>query len=367
MHVQNSISSSYNQASCVRKLETASVLVSLQWPHSKVWISRSITPQSEQRARKHCHTHAGVQAARRSDCDKCRTVGGRMVFQGVLNSKTVWATGSLFTWKGAQKTKHSKIYRRHHTGPPTRIVCVLVRIRRTNWPATCSEEQQACTDGVICMCSGWYYRTQSSKWSLTAAPCGPGGPGIPAWPGAPCRTDKTEALTENLDRFETHQHHHGWLPLTFIPGIPGVPSFPSIPGRPWQEKEVNEGRRWLHLACFPDHQLCVCVRSRSLPFCQLLPVGPGYLCYPAEETHSQVICNAMQYIRATVSIADLRNISSAPLLLPINVKWKTPGDSYLVSLVSWISQWSLRPLFTLQTKQKSLGYLWYVAGICFSE
>lgn len=189
VHVQNCISSSYSQACCVR---TASVLASLQWPHSKVGISRSITPQSEQRACKRCHTHAGVQAARWSDCDKCLVVGGRTVFQGVLNSKTVWATGSLFTWKGAQRTKRSKIYRRHHAGPhtrPLRIVCVLVEMRRTNWPATWSEEQLACTDGVIWMCSVWYYWTQSSKWSLTAAPCGPGGPVIPAWPRAPWRTD----------------------------------------------------------------------------------------------------------------------------------------------------------------------------------
>lgn len=109
VHVQN----------CVRILGTAPALASLQWPHSKVGIARSITPQSEQRAHKHCHTHAGVQAARRADCDKWRAVGGRTVFQGGLNSKTVWATGSLLTWKGAQKTKHSKIYRRHHAGAPT--------------------------------------------------------------------------------------------------------------------------------------------------------------------------------------------------------------------------------------------------------
>lgn len=108
MHVQNYSSSSYNQASCVRILGTASVLASLQWPHSKVGISRSITPQSERRARKHCRTHAGVQAACCFDCDECRAVGGRTVFQGGLNSKTVWTTGSLFTWKGAQKPKQQQ-------------------------------------------------------------------------------------------------------------------------------------------------------------------------------------------------------------------------------------------------------------------
>lgn len=328
MHVQNSISSSYNQASCVRKLETASVLVSLQWPHSKVWISRSITPQSEQRAHKHCHTHAGVQAARRSDCDKCRTVGGRMIFQGVLNSKTVWATGSLFTWKGAQKTKHSKIYRRHHAGPPTRIVCVLVRIRRTNWPATWSEEQQACTDGVICMCSGWYYRTQSSKWSLTAAPCGPGGPGIPSWPGAPCRPDKTEALTENLDRFETHQHHHGWLPLTFIPGIPGVPSFPSIPGRPWQVK--SKWRKTLASSgMFPwPPTVCVCSLTFS-PFLPTAPCGPWIPLLPCRRNtlSGNLQCNAIhqghgldcrseKYFICTTAFANKREVKNTRGSIP---------------------------------------------------
>lgn len=38
----------------------------------------------------------------------------------------------------------------------------------------------------------------------------------------------------------------------------------------------------------------VCVHSRSLLFCQLLPVGPGCLCYPAGETHAHEICNAYQ-------------------------------------------------------------------------
>lgn len=38
----------------------------------------------------------------------------------------------------------------------------------------------------------------------------------------------------------------------------------------------------------------VWLHSHSLPFCQPLPVGPGYLCCPAEETQSQEICNAHQ-------------------------------------------------------------------------
>lgn len=149
VHVQN----------CARILGTASALASLQWPHSKVWIARSITPQSEQRAHKHCHTHAGVQAARRADCDKWRAVGGRTVFQGGLNSKTVWATGSLLTWKGAQKTKRSKIYRRHHAATPAcphPPFCFLVGLRRTNWPTTWSEEQQALkkTGSFACALAG---------------------------------------------------------------------------------------------------------------------------------------------------------------------------------------------------------------------
>lgn len=138
-----------SSSSCVWILGTASVLASLQWPHCEVWIARSITPQSEQCAHKHCHTHAGVQAARWSDCDKWRAVGGRTVFQGGLNSKTVWATGSLLTWKGARETKHSKIYRWHHASTPTcpPPFCVLVGLRRTNWPATWSKEHRACKDG----------------------------------------------------------------------------------------------------------------------------------------------------------------------------------------------------------------------------
>lgn len=73
-----------------------------------------------------------------------------------------------------------------------------------------------------------------------------------------------------------------------------------------RKRKENEGRHWLHLAHFPDHRLFVCVHSHSLLFCQLLPVGPGYLCYPEEKT----VRKFAMHIRTTVPVAELRNISS---------------------------------------------------------
>lgn len=78
---------------------------------------------------------------------------------------------------------------------------------------------------------------------------------------------------------------------------------------------------------------CVCVHSRSLPFCQLLPVGPGYLCYPAEETNAQEICNAHQDHGPDLRSEKYFIFSfSALLLLPINLKWKNTRRSTIPCL-----------------------------------
>ncbi len=110
-----------------------------------------------------------------------------------------------------------------------------------------------------------------------------------------------------------------------------------------------------------------CDHSHSLPFCQPHPVGPGCLGCPAEDNQTSVSLFAM-HIRITPPIQVLKCFIYFQMCCCFDHKLQgknTRRVTYSVSLVSCISGWSLRSLFTLQTTYRGLEYLSCAVGSCF--
>lgn len=83
--------------------------------------------------------------------------------------------------------------------------------------------------------------------------------------------------------------------------------------------------QWASFGTLSEHRRnCVahrqkCVHSRSLPFCQPRPAGPGYLGCPAEDNQTGV---SVFTIKITVPIQVLRNVvifqGEKPTLSPLS-------------------------------------------------
>lgn len=228
-------------------------------------------------------------------------------------------------------------------------------------------EWQAFTGGLICICLQWHYWTipklissHYTDGSLTAVPWGPGGPGIPAWPGPPCRK-------ENRRRINSHV----LLRLNFLIIMAGIPylysrntrcAIFSINTRQALKKQANKS---VDFIWHPFWSPTMSVHSHSLPFCQLLPVGPGYLGCPADDKY----CQCLQCISRSLSPFKFWEMFHLLCLCHCFVNKLQGNDTWRVtyfdSFVSCLSRRSLGPLLTLQTTQRGLEYLRCTVGTCF--
>lgn len=192
-----------------------------------------------------------------------------MLFEGGLNSKTAWATGSLLTWRSAQKTKHTKIYSRPHVGFPClcveenklapNVVWVTTSIyRRAYLHVPLVALQNNKTDflplhwRITHRCSLRTRRTRHPSLARTTLQ----------------EREQEKNKLPSLTEIEP-SHHHGWQHLPLFQEYLVCHLFHQYPADPEKAAKQISG---LHLAPFLNTN-SVCSLTFS-PFLPTAPCGP---------------------------------------------------------------------------------------------